>query len=269
MLAFGHEQKNAIGMAEEAAYRALSIDAESRGRSMPSPSDGDGKADEGIAFLDDHAKSWADRTIFIREHNYWHFALFHLDRDEPVRALQIFDEHLWGAWPEFAQEQIGAISALWRLEMRGTDVGTRWEPVVAKVVERWHEHILPFHDLHFVYAWPVAVTRAKRANFSPRWPATARRITPASGKRWRTRARRPCRLCRRPATKSPEAIGPVLPRLHLIGGSHTQRDVFVQTWIDASLRSGRYSAVAHVIDLRARTKPMEAARLQQLVAKAA
>ena len=41
-----------------------------------------------------------------------------------------------------------------------------------------------------------------------------------------------------------EAIGPVLRRLHLVGGSHAQRDVFVQTWIDASLRSGRHSAVA-------------------------
>ena len=52
-----------------------------------------------------------------------------------------------------------------------------------------------------------------------------------------------------------DAIGPVLRRLHLVGGSHTQRDVFVQTWIDAGLKAGHHSAVSDLVTRRAADRP--------------
>ena len=272
MLAFAHEQNNSIGVAEEAAYRALEINAQDpwAHHAIAHVMETRGKVDDGIAFLTKHAPGWADRSIFVREHNYWHLALFHIDREEHARALEIFDKHLWGEWREFAQEQIGAISALWRLELRGADVGARWEPVVKKVIERWHEHILPFNDLHFVYA----LARGGRARQTREFLASMKRhgAQDVTGV-WESVAI-PCAegliaYAEGRFADAAEAIGPVLRRLHLIGGSHAQRDVFVQTWIDASLRAGRHSAVASVLDMRARTKPKEAERLLQLVAKAA
>ncbi len=272
MLAFAHEQNNAIGVAEEAAYRALELNPRDpwAHHAIAHVMETRGRVDEGVAFMTKHAPGWADRSIFVREHNYWHLVLFHLEREETGRALDIFDKHLWGEWREFAQEQIGAISALWRLEMRGADVGRRWDPVVAKVAERWHEHILPFNDLHFVYAlarggrareaqeFLVSMMRHGAKDVSGVWESVAipcaTGLVAYAGKRYADAA---------------EAIGPVLPRLHLVGGSHAQRDVFVQTWIDASLRAGRHSAVAQVLDTRARAKPKEAQHLLQLVAKAA
>ena len=274
MLAFGHEQTNDLEMAEEAGLQALSL---KRGEpwaqhAIAHVMETQGRVDDGIAFLNDHAKTWADRSIFIREHNYWHLALFHLDRDEPVRALQIFDDHLWGEWPEFAQEQIGAISALWRLELRGTYVGTRWNPVVAKVVERWHEHILPFHDLHFVYAlarggrkaelrdFIASMTRHGEKDASGIWDSIA--IPCAQGLAAYAEGR---------FAIAADLIGPLLERLHLIGGSHAQRDVFTQTWIDAALRAGDHAAVAGVLTHRARARPAvkETQRLLQRIRVAA
>jgi hypothetical protein len=230
------------------------------------------RIDEGITFLSDHAHCWAERSIFVREHNFWHLALLHLDRDEPAHALEILDRHLWGEWPEFAQEQIGAISALWRLELRGVDVGERWRPVVAKVVERWHEHILPFHDLHFVYAlarggrtnetreFLASMTRHGEGDTSGVWdsiaiPCANALVAYANGRH----------------AQAAELIGAALPRLHLIGGSHVQRDVFVQTWIDAALRAGHHTAVADVLHRRAEAKPAvpEAQRLLQRIRAAA
>lgn len=272
MLAFAHEQNNAIGVAEEAAYRALEINAQDpwAHHAIAHVMETRGKVDDGIAFLTKHAPGWADRSIFVREHNYWHLALFHIDRAEHARALEIFDKHLWGEWREFAQEQIGAISALWRLEMRGADVGARFEPVVKKVIERWHEHILPFNDLHFIYA----LARGGRARQAQEFLASMKRhgAQDVTGV-WESVAI-PCAegliaYAEGRFADAAEAIGPVLRRLHLVGGSHAQRDVFVQTWIDASLRAGHHSAVASVLDIRARTKPKEAERLMQLVAKAA
>jgi hypothetical protein len=201
----------------------------------------------------------------VREHNYWHLAVFHLDRDEPGRALEIFDKHLWGEWREFAQEQIGAISALWRLELRGADVGARWEPVVAKVIERWHEHILPFNDLHFVRA--LART-GKRRQVDDFIASMMRHGTNDLSGVWDSVAI-PCALglvahAERRYSEAANLIGPVLKRLHLVGGSHAQRDVFVQTWIDSALRAGQHSAVADVVARRAAERPGVRAAQHQL-----
>ncbi|MEQ1867306.1 MAG: tetratricopeptide repeat protein [Alphaproteobacteria bacterium] len=253
MLAFAHEQNNAIGVAEEAAYRALAINAQDpwAHHAIAHVMDTRGKVDDGVAFMTKHSAGWADRSIFVREHNYWHLALFHIDRKEYARALEIFDKHLWGEWREFAQEQIGAISALWRLEMRGADVGARFEPIVEKVIERWHEHILPFNDLHFIYAlarggqmqqaqeFLASMKRHGAQDVSGVWESVA--IPCAEGLIAYAYGR---------FAAAADAIGPVLPRLHLIGGSHAQRNVFVQTWTDAARRAGQHSAVSEVLARR-------------------
>lgn len=249
MLAFAHEQNGAVGVAEEAAYRALEIDAKDpwAHHAIAHVMEARGNVDGGIEFLTKRAAGWADRSIFVREHNYWHLALFHLERKEPAQALEIFDKHLWGEWREFAQEQIGAISALWRLELRGADVGGRWTPVVQKVIERWHEHILPFNDLHFVYAlargghvrqaqeFLISMARHGGRDDSGVWDSIA--LPLATGLVAAAQGR---------FEQAANVIAPVLPRLHLIGGSQVQRDVFVQTWVDAARRAGQHSAISSV-----------------------
>jgi tetratricopeptide (TPR) repeat protein len=259
MRAFGLEQCDRLHEAEEAGRRALSRKrAEAWAQhAIAHVMDAQGRIEEGIEFLRDYAHTWRDRSIFIREHNYWHLALMHLDRDEPGAALQIFDHHLWGEWPEFAQEQIGAISALWRLELRGVDVGERWTPIVDKVLARWHEHILPFHDMHFVYAlarggripearaFITSLARHGDRDATGIWesialPLAQGLVAYAQGK----------------FEQSADRIAPLLPRLHVIGGSQVQRDVFVQTWIDAALKAGQYTAAADVLARRHSDRPM-------------
>ena len=274
MLAFGLEQTHALDAAEEAARRALALKRSDpwAQHAIAHVMDTQGRVDEGVTFLTDYAHTWHDRSIFIREHNYWHLALFHLDRDEPARALKIFDEHLWGEWPEFAQEQIGAISSLWRMEMRGVDVGDRWKPVVTKVVERWHEHILPFHDLHFVYA----LARGQRPREAQEFLASMMRHGEKDATGIWDSIAIPCAkgliaYAERRFADTAEHIRPLLPRLHLIGGSHAQRDVFVQAWIDAALKAGNHSAAAEVVTLRAKARPTvkESQRLLQRLRQAA
>jgi hypothetical protein len=258
MRAFGFEQCSRLREAEEAGRKALSLKrAEPWAQhAIAHVMDAQGRLDDGVEFLRDYAHTWSDRSVFIREHNHWHLALLHLDRDEATQALDIFDRHLWGEWPEFAQEQIGAISALWRMELRGVAVGERWVPVVENVLSRWHEHILPFHDMHFVYAlargghiaearvFLTSLARHGERDASGVWesvaaPLAAGLIAYSQGK----------------FDQAANLIAPLLPRLHVIGGSHVQRDVFVQTWIDAALKAGHHSAVEDVLMQRHRERP--------------
>ena len=62
-------------------------------------------------------------------HNWWHVALFHLDRDDHARALEIYDTRVWGRLKEYSQDQVNAVSLLARLALRGVDVGDRWNDV--------------------------------------------------------------------------------------------------------------------------------------------
>jgi len=269
MRAFGLEQYGRLAEAEEAGRRALGLKrAEPWAQhAIAHVMDAQGRLDQGVEFLKDYAHTWADRSIFIREHNYWHLALLHLDRDEPQAALDIFDRHLWGAWPEFAQEQIGAISALWRLELQGVDVGERWQPIVDKVLARWHEHILPFHDVHFVYAlarggrmpearaFLTSMARHGERDATGVWdsvalPLAMGLVATVQGK----------------FELAANTIAPTLPRLHLIGGSHVQRDVFVQAWIDAALRAGQHTAASEVLAQRHSERPAGAVTQRLLAA---
>lgn len=240
MLAFAHDQNRDEDKAEHAVEKALTLnpaDAWAH-HAYAHIMDGQGRTDDAITFLTGKAPGWAGRSIFVREHNYWHLALFHLDRGDDARALEIFDKHLWGEWREFAQEQLGAIGALWRMELAGLNVGHRWEPIAAKVVERWHEHILPFHDVHFAYA----LARGGRTNELREFTASLTRhgAKDTTGV-WESLVI-PCTQgliahANRRYTDAATHLAPLLPRLHLIGGSTIQRDVITQTLADANRRA--------------------------------
>ncbi|MEQ1753323.1 MAG: tetratricopeptide repeat protein [Micropepsaceae bacterium] len=257
MLAFAQEQSHQLHLAEDSCREALALnphDAWAQ-HALAHVYETHGRLDEGISFFEAAAPGWNDRSIFMREHNYWHLALFHLDRDEPNAALKIYDDHLWGSWPEFAQEQIGAISMLWRLELRGVDTGERWQPVIKKVLERGREHIWPFHDLHYVFA----IARSGSAAGAEEFLLSLKRKAASIGGAWSAVAAPAAAAlvayCQGRYAESSDLLTGVVPSLHLIGGSHAQRDIFVQTWIDASLRANNVSAVAHALDERQRARP--------------
>ena len=256
MLAFGLEQTHELEAAEAAGRRALAIDRADAWaqHAVAHVLETQGRVDEGIGFLRDHSDTWSDRSVFMREHNWWHVALFHLDREEPQEALKIFDAHLWGEWQEFGQEQIGAVSMLWRLELRGVDVGARWVPIGQKIAARGPEHVWPFHDMHFVYGLARAGQRdalktlmesmTRKAQTSDVWrdvayPLAQGLVAHAEGR----------------MTESATLIARAMPRLQSIGGSHAQRDVIVQTWMDAAIRAGEHSAARAVLEERLEARP--------------
>ena len=233
MIAFALEQNHRLREAEEAGLHAaeIALDDAWAHHAVAHVMETEGRAKEGARWLDHCAHTWDNKGVFIRDHNWWHAALFRLALGREDQALDIFDERLWGAWPEFPQEQIGAVSMLWRLEMRGVDVGARWAPVVEQARVRAGEHLLPFHDLHYLYALSRAGEEGEGTKFLASikskaetcdckvWGEaclpTAEGIHAfASGKR----------------DVAAEKLGPVLNDIYRVGGSHAQRHIFIETF---------------------------------------
>ena len=237
MLALAQVQNGDLAAAEQAAAQAMKLEPSDpfAHQALALVFDAGQRLDEGITFLTRQAPGWADCDPAVRARNYWHLAMLHLDRGDVQRTLEIFDKRLWGERRDLASEQVGAIAVLWRLESLGADVGARWEPVVAKVIERWHEHIQPLNDLHFVYA----LARAGRAREVQDFLASMVRhgekdVTGV----WESVAI-PCArglvaFAERRLADSAALTEPVLKRLHLVGGSEAQRQVFATALGDGS-----------------------------------
>ena len=93
MHAFGLEEAGDYARAEASGREAVALN----------PRDGwavhavahvlemNGRTEEGVGWLRDSAGSWAPGNMFAY-HNWWHLALFHLDRGEIAEALRLFDE---------------------------------------------------------------------------------------------------------------------------------------------------------------------------------
>jgi len=160
----------------------------------------------------------------------------------PAEALKIFDAYLWGEWPEFPQEQIGAISLLWRLDLIGIDGAARWQPIIDQIRARDHGHILPFHDLHTVYALARAGTPAEADDFLASMERTLETRTGTDREIWAgialPMAAALIAFIRNDNEMAVEFGRAALARLAGIGGSHAQRQVFIDTIAEAEARAG-------------------------------
>lgn len=250
MYAFALEQNHQLRDAENQGIRAaeIAIDDAWAHHAVAHVMETEGRAQDGARWLNHCAHTWEKKGVFIRDHNYWHAALFQIALGREDNALTIYDERLWGAWPEFPQEQIGAISMLWRLEMRGVDVGERWAPVAAEVRKRAGEHLFAFHDLHYIYALARAGASGEADAFALGLTQKAEDETGEAKRVWGEvclpAARAVKAFAENNRAEAAELLGPVLNNLHRVGGSHAQRHLFAET-LEACGKATRDSGTAH------------------------
>ena len=236
MIAFGLEQCHRLSQAEQMGRKATEINRQDAWahHAVAHVMETQGRVDEGIAWMENLADTWKDCNSMLYTHNWWHVALYYLKRGDTNKVLDLYDTKVWGkARKATPKDQVGAISLLLRLELRGVNVGDRWQKLAAYLRPRIHEHALAFQDLHYIYA--IARTgnsqaasemlksmkkHAKTASIA--WtevaiPAAQGMIAHANGDR----------------SKTVDFLKPVLPKLCEIGGSHAQRQLFEQVYFDA------------------------------------
>lgn len=240
MIAFALEQNHRLEEAEEEGLRAteIALDDAWAHHAVAHVMETQGRAKDGARWLDHCSHTWDKKGVFIRDHNWWHAALFRISLGRLDDALSVYDAKLWGAWPEFPQEQIGAVSLLWRLEMRGLDVGDRWTPVLEQVRRRAGEHILPFHDLHYLYALARAGEPDEAEAFLASLKNHAEAVSEPYKSFWRATGIPAAEAVRAFACEdyaaAAEGFARALPTLERVGGSHAQRHLFVEAYERAS-----------------------------------
>jgi hypothetical protein len=249
MAAFGYEQCHLLREAESSARRAIAMERKepwahhALGHVMLT----EGRLAEGLDFMRSVSDTWVGLNSFMVTHNWWHVALFLIDLGREAEALAVYDRQVWGVVKEYSQDQIGAVSLLARFELAGIHVGERWQDVGNYLARRLDDHVLPFLDLQYLYG----LARAGRSEadvllqrieaFAPRAPASTR----AAWERVCVPAARGLLAhARGDSGATIEALGLALPWLVEIGGSHAQRDLFEQVYLDALIRSGTETTLA-------------------------
>ena len=267
MLAFGWEQCHLLDRAEASARHAIALCRKEpwAHHALAHVMLTQGRIREGTDFMASVSDTWTGLNSFMVTHNWWHQALFLLEQDRHAEVLALYDQQVWGVVKEYTQDQIGAVSLLARLELAGVDVGARWADVADHLALRLADHVLPFLDLQYLYglarAGRMEAARTLQDNITAHaatrtephdrtlWqqvcvPAAHGLLAHAQGE-WATAA---------------EKLGVALPRLVEIGGSHAQRDLFHQIWLDALQRHGQWAAVQNVLQPLVNAQP-ESVRL--------
>jgi hypothetical protein len=194
---------------------------------------------DGVAWLRADPDAWS-RDSFFQVHLWWHLALYHLERGEIGEVLALFDGPIHGARSNMILDLIDASALLWRLHLRGIDVGARWQ----SVADLWEPLATAgnyaFNDLHAVMAF-VGAGRSDAVDAVLEAQQAAMTVDDDNALFTREVGQPLTRAFRafgeRRYAEAARIIRDVRENAHRFGGSHAQRDLLDLTLIEAALRS--------------------------------
>ena len=102
--------------------------------------------------MEDSAVEWAQDDNGFAFHNWWRTALFHLDQDHVARALELYDAALAPGEESVQLTLLDAAALLWRLHLRGEDVGARWCALADRYENLGEAGFCAFNDMHAMMA---------------------------------------------------------------------------------------------------------------------
>ena len=258
MAAFAWEQCHLLPQAEAAARHAIALRHKEpwAHHALAHVLLTQGRLQEGLEFMRAVSPTWTGLNSFMLTHNWWHTALFALEFDRADEVLALYDQQVWGVARDYSQDQIGAVSLLARLELTGVDVGPRWQDVADHLARRGVDLVLPFLDLQYLYG----LARASRPQADSLLAAIeAHALQPQTGTVWRDVALPAARgllaHARGDYANAVSELGRALPRMLEVGGSHAQRDLFEQIYLDALVRSGQWVGAQNLLQPRANAQP--------------
>jgi tetratricopeptide (TPR) repeat protein len=259
MYAFGLEETALYSRAEDAGRRALEINRRDPWaiHAVAHVMEMQGRVRDGIEWLSSREQDWAPNNGFAF-HNWWHLALFNLDAGEIEPVLALYDRAIRPARSAVPLEMIDAAALLWRLSLRGVDVGARWE----RIAEDWQPFVeqgyYAFNDVHAV----MAFVGAQRFDLAQATIGALERAAIEKGTNGAMSREVGLPLAHGLVSfglahyeEALDVLLPIRTIAHRFGGSHAQRDLIHLTLVEAALRSGKDKLARALISERTQLKP--------------
>jgi tetratricopeptide (TPR) repeat protein len=259
MLAFGLEETNLFGMAETTARRALERNPRDPWavHAVAHVFEMNGRVERGIDWLESRIDDWAPNNGFAF-HNFWHLALFKLEAGDTESVLELFDRYIWPKPSQVAIEMVDASALLFRLHLRGLNLGRRAASVADAFSDPSYHGYYAFNDCHAAMAF-IADGRIEQAR------GLLARLERSAGEDGSNAAM--TREVGLPLVSSLVAFGehryeevvdtllPLRYVAHRFGGSNAQRDVIDQTLAEAAVRAGRVNEARALVAERRLLRP--------------
>jgi hypothetical protein len=259
MHAFGLEECGEYAQAERQGRRAVELESRDcwAQHAVAHVCEMQVRQRDGIAWMRDNIAGWVPES-FLVVHNWWHLALYHLDLGEIAEVLTLYDGPMNGGQSGVVMDMLDASALLWRLQLRGVDVGDRW----ANIADRWAPLATAgnyaFNDLHAVMAF-IGAGRPKALAQVFETQAEVMRGDSDNARFTREVGSPACRAFvafsdgdYAETIRLLRAIRPIAQRF---GGSHAQRDVLDLTLIEAAFRGGGTALHAALAAERLAVKP--------------
>ena len=269
---FAHEELGNYALAEAAGREAIALAPGDlwAAHGVAHVLEMQGRREEGLAWLAALEPNWEGGNN-LTHHLWWHQALYHVERREFERALDLYDRcfrnlasPLTQAQPDLYIDVQNAASMLFRLERQGVDVGERWSELADKAEARIGDCLSVFTLPH----WMMALTATGRREAAGRMLEAMRAFASGGrgtaaplvrnyalpiGEALAARAKgEPGRAC--------DLMRPALDGMYRLGGSHAQQDVLWQLFLDCALKAGRAGDVEAVLARMAGRHPVPVAR---------
>jgi tetratricopeptide (TPR) repeat protein len=242
MHAFGLEETALYERAEDTGRRALELNPRDPWavHAVAHVMEMQGRLRDGIDWLTSRQADWSiDNGLAY--HNWWHLALHHLDLAEYDRVLELYDTRIRPVQTPVALEMLDASAMLWRLTLRGVDVGTRWQPLADAWAPIATEGFYAFNDVHATMA---LVGSQQWSRVEDVLSSMERAAGESGANAMMTRevglplARGIAAFGRGRYAEAVEHITPARPHANRFGGSHAQRDIVQLTLLEAAMRAG-------------------------------
>lgn len=267
---FSHEEAGDYATAEALGRKAVDINPKDiwATHAVAHVMEMQGRHRDGIAWLDRHCGEWGEANNF-RFHTWWHKALYHLELDQYDAVLALYDQQVRGEQTEEYLDVTNGTAMLWRLELRGVDVGDRWAELADISQRHMTDHLLAFADAHYMMALAAGGQPDAADDMLAKLEADAN-TTSTQGAINAEVGLPVCRATLALRRDQPaEALDILMnnrDRIWRLGGSHAQRDIWALMAIQAAMASKDYDTARALLAQRTATKPTSAWSWRQYAA---
>ncbi|TQV75891.1 tetratricopeptide repeat protein [Denitrobaculum tricleocarpae] len=259
MYAFGLEEMGDYRRAEDYGHQAIDLNTRDAWaqHAVAHVYEMEGRQQQGIDWMESRQVQWSTDN-FMSVHNWWHLAMYYLDLGQIERVLNLYDTRIRVERSEVALDMVDASAMLWRLHLRGVELGDRWNEIAKAWSPVAEDAFYAFNDFHAMMAF-VGSGNAQDAN---RVLTAQKARIGKGGSNDAMTAEVGYPLCMAlqafshgDYARTIELIRPLRTIANRFGGSHAQRDVIDLTLIESAFRDGQHGLARALSNERMALKP--------------